>query len=140
MIACLVSEALKRLTVVFGQHDPKNTQQFHIPFDRVEVQQPESNQPRVRDKTKGLTIYGTPYQLGDAACLDIVQNHSRTVFRLDSEEKSTLLRRQQRYFLARVSIRATESRAWECQMTFLSHSNPGAIEKTYMKKNGKMAR
>lgn len=128
-----ITEAVNELAAVLGKHDPKNSQQFHIRFNRNEIQQPEENESKVRDKTSGLTIYGTPYRMGDAACFDIIQQHKRTVYRVDSDEKETVVRRQQRYFLARVSIRSTESGAWEFQMTFLGHSNPGAIQKTYMK-------
>lgn len=128
-----VAEAIKRLTDVFGKHDPKNSRQFRVALEKDETQQPEENQPKVRDKTSGLTIYGTPYQLGEAACFDIVQNHRRTVFRLDADKEPIVIRRQERYFVARVSIRCMESAAWEFQMTFLSHSNPDAIDKTYLK-------
>lgn len=127
-----VAQAIERLEAVLGRFDAKDARQFRVKFDREETQKPEEDQLAVLDKTNGLTIYGTPFQMADSASFDMVQQHNRTVYRLETNGDRTVIRRQQRFFLARFSIRPTELKTWEFQMAFLSHSIPRALGTTYL--------
>jgi hypothetical protein len=128
-----VEQAMSRLAAVFGSHDPKDGRQFRAPYSRERVERLEPGQPQTRDVTAGVTTYGNAYRVGDAACFDVLQTQDRTVYRAEEDGRSTVLRRQQRYFLARVSLHATESGVWEFQFTFLGHSTPKYSEKCHMK-------
>ena len=126
-----LDEGMDRLEKLLGKFDPKNDHHFRFTVDSEDKQQPDPNKPPVLIVTKGTLEYGTPFRLAGAIAFDYIEEVDRSVYDLGEGGKRTLTRNTQRYRTDRVVLRPEETGGWSFQEAFVSHSNPGALDRTY---------
>ena len=126
-------EAFARLGTILGSFKPKDSRQFRMHIDSEEKDQPELDKPPVLIVSKGDIIFGNPYRLGGAVAFDVVESIKRVVYELGPDNQRKIIRRQQRYMANRYTLHLDETGNWEFQSTFLTHSIPDNIGRTYLK-------
>ena len=128
-----IEEAMTRLENVLGKYEPKANKQFRFALDSSEETKPAAGEPSVFVVSKGAVLFGVPFRVGNAVAFDIVETTKRKVYDKPDESTRKVVRTQERFYTLRIVINIDETRTWDFQGNFVSHSIPNTIDKNYVK-------
>jgi hypothetical protein len=125
-------QALARLESLLGKYEARDARQFRMAFKTRTTSQPDPRKAAVDVESQGERIFGTPYQTGNSTvCFDLVELANLTVSRA-GDPAAIVVRRQQRYLVARFALNPTEDGRWQFACTFKAHSIPDLADRTYL--------